>query len=123
MKKILLPLLFLSSTILISAQQTENIQVIDVANFKEAVVGKTVQLVDVRTPEEYNAGYIDNAINIDYFDQEKFKQAFKKLDKDKPVYVYCRSGSRSNMSAIILKELGFTKLYDLDGGYIAWFNL
>ena len=123
MKKILLPLLFLSSTILISAQQTEKIQVIDVANFKEAVVGKTVQLVDVRTPEEYNAGYIDNAINIDYFDQEKFKQAFKKLDKDKPVYVYCRSGSRSNMSAIILKELGFTKLYDLDGGYIAWCKL
>jgi len=123
MKKILLPLLFLSSTILISAQQTENIQVIDVATFKEAVVGKTVQLVDVRTSEEYNAGYIDNAINIDYFDQEKFKKEFKKLDKDKPVYVYCRSGSRSNMSAIILKDLGFTKLYDLDGGYIAWCNL
>jgi rhodanese-related sulfurtransferase len=43
-----------------------------------------------------------------------------KLDKKKPVAVYCRSGMRSANAANILKEMGFKKIYNLDGGYLAW---
>ena len=123
MKKLPLLLLFVFASFLATsqevAQQTVN-KVLGVANYKEVVVGKDVQLVDVRTPDEYNAGKIDDAINIDYFDQDNFKKAFEKLDKNKPLFVYCRSGHRSHESAVLLEKMGFKEIYDLEGGYIAW---
>ena len=123
MKKLSLLLLFVLTTITATSQEvaekTVN-AVLDVSNYKEVVVGKDVQLVDVRTPDEYNAGKIDDAINIDYFDQETFKKEFEKLDKNKAIYVYCRSGHRSHESAVILEKMGFKEIYDLKGGYIAW---
>ena len=94
--------------------------VLNTKDYKEVVVGKDVQLVDVRTPDEYNAGKIDDAINIDYFNQETFKKEFEKLDKNKPIYVYCKSGHRSHESAVLLEEMGFKEIYDLEGGYMAW---
>ncbi len=120
MKKILLliVLVVLSACKGQTAQTTNSI--LDVDDYKTIVVGKEVQLVDVRTPKEYQAGFIDDAINIDFFDQSNFKQAFNKLDKNKPLYIYCRSGNRSQKSAKILVELGFTEIYDLKGGYKAW---
>jgi len=122
MKKLPLLLFVFTSFLATSqevAQQTVN-KVLGVANYKEVVVGKDVQLVDVRTPDEYNAGKIDDAINIDYFDQDNFKKAFEKLDKNKPLFVYCRSGHRSHESAVLLEKMGFKEIYDLEGGYIAW---
>ncbi len=103
------------------AQNTKNI-ILDVADYKEVVVGEAVQLVDVRTPKEYQEGFIDDAINIDYLNQVTFNTAFEKLDKNKPLYIYCRSGNRSQKSAKLLLDLGFTEIYDLKGGYIAWNN-
>jgi len=52
--------------------------------------------------------------------EEIFYRSFEKLDKSKPVYLYCRSGNRSKKSADILIELGFSKVYDLNGGFIEW---
>ncbi|NND78860.1 MAG: rhodanese-like domain-containing protein, partial [Maribacter sp.] len=49
-----------------------------------------------------------------------FKQAFEKLDKSKPVYLYCRSGSRSKKAAQKVLDMGFVKVYDLKGGYMRW---
>ncbi|MCB0835784.1 MAG: rhodanese-like domain-containing protein [Bacteroidetes bacterium] len=77
------------------------------------------QLIDVRTPEEYQAGMIPDAENINVLADDFAEQA-KKLNKNKPVMVYCRSGRRSARAASTLKDLGFTEIYDLDGGFISW---
>jgi len=78
-----------------------------------------VQLVDVRTPEEFSEGYIKNAQNID-FHSPTFAQDILKLDKEKPVMLYCHSGGRSAKCAQKLKDAGFKKIYDLEGGISTW---
>ncbi|MDG1052444.1 MAG: rhodanese-like domain-containing protein [Flavobacteriaceae bacterium] len=98
---------------------TDKFKILDYMEFKNQIVNN-VQLVDVRTSEEFNAGHIEGAINIDFKNEELFYQLFKGLDKKNPVYVYCRSGNRSKKSADKLLELGFSKVYDLKGGYIEW---
>ncbi|MAO09123.1 MAG: rhodanese [Alteromonas sp.] len=103
-----------------AAQETDTIKILAKEAFKTAIEKDSVQLVDVRTPQEYQAGYIKDAINIDYFDQATFQQEFDKLDKNEPVYIYCRSGNRSQKAAARLDSLGFKKIYDLRGGYLGW---
>lgn len=78
-----------------------------------------IQLIDVRTPKEYTEGHIKGAVNINFYD-DNFLTQMSKLDKDKEIYVYCRSGGRSGRAANQLKEQGFTKIYDLQGGMINW---
>ena len=78
-----------------------------------------VQLVDVRTPEEYSTGFIANAQNIDYF-SPTFDEDIKKLDKEKPVIVYCKSGLRSSKCSEKLLKAGFVKIYNLEGGITQW---
>jgi len=73
-------------------------------------------LVDVRTAEEFNAGYIPGAININL---QELQQKLNRIPTDKPVIVYCRSGNRSAFAANILKQAGYTEVYDL-GGIIEW---
>jgi rhodanese-related sulfurtransferase len=80
---------------------------------------KTVQLVDVRTPQEVANGHIENAININIADAD-FQAKMTRLDKTKPIAVYCGVGGRSGKAAGILTTLGFTKIYDLQGGITAW---
>lgn len=77
------------------------------------------QLVDVRTQEEFEEGHLKNSQNICVTDDD-FKTKVAKLDKKKPVYVYCRSGKRSADAALVLKEMGFSEIYDMDGGIINW---
>jgi rhodanese-related sulfurtransferase len=100
--------------------ETGNIVILDKTDYATAISGPKVQLVDVRTPSEYNGGHIKKAINIDFFNASNFKAAFEKLDKTKPVYVYCRSGARSQKAARKLVAMGFNEIYDLRGGYNAW---
>jgi rhodanese-related sulfurtransferase len=77
------------------------------------------QLVDLRTQEEYGVSHLKNAQNICVTDTD-FKEKVADLDKNKPVYVYCKKGGRSARAAKILKELGFTKIFDLQGGITNW---
>ena len=78
-----------------------------------------VQLVDVRTPKEFSDGYIENAINIDFLSPD-FDKGIQRLDKEKPVIVYCRSGKRSGKSVSEFKEAGFNTIYELEGGLLNW---
>ncbi len=78
-----------------------------------------VQLVDVRTPLEHDEIRISNSQNID-FKSPTFDEDITKLDKSKPVILYCKSGGRSAKCAKKLKEAGFKKIYDLDGGISKW---
>lgn len=76
-------------------------------------------LIDVRTPQEQGNGFIKEALFID-FNSAAFKNELAKLDKSKPVMVYCASGGRSGKTARLLSQLGFTTVYDLAGGMGAW---
>lgn len=117
MKKILI-LLFL--TFNSCEPQDSKFKVLEYQAYKNKIINKNVQLIDVRTVEEYDLGHIEGSINIDFKNQEKFNQFFGKLDKKKPVYLYCRSGNRSKKSADILLEIGFSEVYDLKGGFVEW---
>jgi len=120
MKRIILLLLI----VLIASCNEQEAQstIVSVEEFNVLVLDKDVQLVDVRTQDEFNDGHIDDAINIDFFEEDTFAQKFAQFDIDKPIYLYCRSGGRSQKSAKILKELGFKEIIDLKGGYEAWDN-
>ena len=87
--------------------------------FKKLILNTEIQLVDVRTPYEYNQGHIDDAINMD-FRNGNFAKMIEKLDKDKPVYIYCRSGNRSGQSSYIFLDQGFKQIVDLKGGFKAY---
>lgn len=76
-------------------------------------------LIDVRTPMEFEESHLKNAINIDYFDKQ-FYEKVKNFDKNKPIFIYCRTGRKSGEISEKLIKKGFTKVYDLDGGIISW---
>ena len=97
-----------------------NSEKVDVNTFQTLVTeADSYVLLDVRTPEEFAAGHLDGAMNLNFFDGD-FKQKLAELDREKPVYVYCKSGNRSGKSAVILKEMCFKTIKDLDGGIMAW---
>lgn len=80
-----------------------------------------IQLVDLRTPEEFSKGFIEGAISINYFDSDFMSQVESKFDKNKPIYLYCASSGRSvKASSKLIIKRKFTKIYYLKGGYNAW---
>lgn len=95
---------------------------IEVSEFESKItLDSNVQLLDVRTPNEFSEGFIKNAKNIDW-NGKSFQKEVILLDKSKPVFLYCLSGGRSSEAANKLKELGFNKIYNLKGGMNAWRN-
>ncbi len=92
---------------------------VNVNEFSELLSTKKGQVLDVRTPEEWAEGTIDAAIKVNFYDKN-FNTEISKLDKTKPVYVYCKSGGRSGKTASQLKTMGFSKIYNLIGGITAW---
>ena len=66
----------------------------------------SLQLVDVRTPDEYGGGHLPKAQNLNVKDSD-FENKLNKLDKNQPVFVYCLSGGRSRTAADILVKNGF----------------
>jgi phage shock protein E len=87
--------------------------------FEQKIQGDGVQLIDVRTPAEYKAGFIKNARNIN-FNSESFSTEVATLDKQRTVYVYCAVGGRSSKASALLLSMGFKKVIDLQGGFNAW---
>jgi rhodanese-related sulfurtransferase len=77
------------------------------------------QIIDVRTPEEFNDGHIENAIMIDFY-AEDFRDEIAQLDREKSYFVYCRSGNRSGQAVDIMRELGFQEVYNLSAGIREW---
>jgi len=80
---------------------------------------KNPQLLDVRTPEEFAVEHLENASNVNWNGSD-FITKVEKLDKSKPVFVYCKVGGRSSQAANRLVELGFKEIYNLDGGIMKW---
>lgn len=100
-------------------QETQVSEDIDAAKFKTFIDKGDGIILDVRTPGEYANGNIGGSINIDFRDAG-FAASVDTLDKTKPVYVYCQSGGRSGQAKEILINQGFTKVYNLVGGYGNW---
>jgi len=94
------------------------IENVDVPQFA-GLLSDTVQLVDVRTPDEYAAGHLEGAVLIDVKSSNFEEQAAAQLDKRRPVAVYCRSGRRSLAAAKLLKRAGY-RVTNLKGGILAW---
>ena len=87
----------------------------DVINKKEVIV------LDVRTPKEVAQGKIkSDALVMNFFEDDFIQKATSQLPKGKKVYVYCRSGKRSGKTVIQLRELGYSKIYNVEGGIKAW---
>jgi thioredoxin len=103
-----------------NAQTSKESKTIDAKAFAEKVTATpNPQILDVRTPEEFAEGHIDDAKNVNWL-SDSFVSGVEKLDKTKPVFVYCKSGGRSQSAAKKLKELGFTDIYELKGGMLKW---
>ncbi|MDG2431268.1 rhodanese-like domain-containing protein [Flavobacterium sp.] len=117
-KLILLSIFFVCFSSL--AQQSIKSKTIAPLEFAENISSTLgTQILDVRTPEEFNLGHIDNSLNIDWLGTT-FVADTKKLDKKNPVYVYCKSGNRSSKAVKKLEELGFETIIELEGGYTQW---
>lgn len=78
------------------------------------------QIIDVRTQDEFESQHIENARNINWNGGSFADRAVVAYDKSKPVFVYCLSGGRSKKAAAKLNELGFTTVYELEGGITKW---
>jgi rhodanese-related sulfurtransferase len=118
--KTLLIMSFLSSLFSVTAQDNTAIKILSATEFKQAISKDSVQLLDVRTVPEFQSGHIKGAVNIDFLKPKLFIEGVHQLDKEMPVYLYCRSGNRSNKAAKQLISLGFQEIYDLKGGYLGW---
>ncbi len=87
--------------------------------FKELISAEGAIILDVRTPGEFEGGYIEGAINIDY-NSPDFETQIEELDKSQAIYIYCASGGRSSKAMSLMADKGFVELYNLLGGYGGW---
>lgn len=116
MKKYFIVLLALVSFSYAQAQ-SKLLQVKDFDSKLNSTPDKVI--LDVRTAGEYAQGHLNGAVLMD-IRQSTFKQQLSKLDRNKPVFVYCLAGSRSEAAAAAMVDMGFKQVYDLDGGIRAW---
>lgn len=120
MKKFLYSILFVLAVVASQAalaQQSANLSAADFAAKIRQL--PNAPLIDVRTPQEFAQAHIKNARNISV-NSEDFAQQIARLDKTKPVLVYCLSGGRSSYAAGMLASAGFSEIYNLAGGMMKW---
>ena len=77
-------------------------------------------ILDVRTEDEWNEGFLPNAVFNDIYKGQGFIYRLEELDKTKNYYVYCKSGGRSGQACSIMNQMGFENTYNLEGGVMNW---
>ena len=92
---------------------------IETQEFRSKLEEDAYVLLDVRTADEYRAGHLLGAMNLDFYDHA-FEDMIDELDKRMKYLVYCRSGNRSRQAMYLMRDLGFEEVYNLAGGIIAW---
>ncbi|MBL0232517.1 MAG: DUF953 domain-containing protein [Chitinophagaceae bacterium] len=100
--------------------QNTNTSAIDPNEFETGIGKAGIQLLDVRTAEEFKTGHIKNALQADWKDQAQFKDRVQYVDKNRPVYIYCLVGGRSAAAAEWMRENGYSQVIELKGGINAW---
>lgn len=113
---LILPAMFLLAC---ASTNKQGNKILNQQAFEKKMQQDNVVLLDVRTPEEYQAGHIKNAVLLDY-NGGVFDSAFQNLNKEKIYLIYCRSGKRSDGAASKMKTAGFKKIYQLKNGFIGW---
>ena len=104
----------------LAEQQTTVLKDIDTKTLKTMLADQeNLQVLDVRTPGEVEAGTIGDPVVINFQDSD-FRSQLSKLDKDKPVVVYCAAGGRSAKAADLMHEAGFKEVYNYTEGYRGW---
>ncbi len=114
--------LFILSFLFLSCQgqSSKEVKTVDASTFAAKIKAtENAQLLDVRTAEEFNEGHIDKAVNVNW-NSDNFVALANRYDKSKPVFVYCKVGGRSAQAAHKLASLGFTEIYNLEGGFMKW---
>jgi len=101
------------------SQEKKGVQLLPAKEFSNKVTSEKGQVIDVRTPKEFQQGHLKNAQNIHLYDQD-FAQRIDKLDKKQTVYVYCKAGGRSAEAVEIMQNHGFESIIELDGGTDSW---
>lgn len=124
MKKIksiigLLSLLILTNSCANQAQSQSTETNLPASTFAEKMKTEKAVIIDVRTPEEFSKGHLQNARNIDWNGND-FNGALANIDKSASVFVYCLSGARSANAAASMRKQGFKMVYELDGGILQW---
>lgn len=90
------------------------------AEWSASIQGENTVILDVRTPNEWAEGIIENAILINILEPQSFMNEIEKLDKDKNYYVYCRSGARSGQACQVMNSIGINEANNLSGGILEW---
>jgi thioredoxin 1 len=99
---------------------TQEIVRLDVSEFAEKLhATKDAVLLDVRTRGEFANGHLPNSVNVDWMGRD-FEKQVQALDKNASVFLYCQSGGRSQAAMQKLGQLGFTRVYEMKGGFGAW---
>ena len=109
--------IWISLFIVTLAAGCENTNTMPITEFSQEGL-EEYSLIDVRTPEEFEAGHLENAVNINWYNTD-FVDQLKVVPKDHTLYVYCKVGGRSAKAAALLDSLGY-KAIDLTGGYDAF---
>jgi rhodanese-related sulfurtransferase len=123
----LIALLVLALSVLVTAcsssqATTQTIELVSPQTAAEIIDDAPNGLVvlDIRTPEEFQAARIPGAIMVDFYASD-FGDRLDDLEKDVPYVLYCNSGNRSAEAAKMMQDRGFAEVYEIDGGIQAWY--
>jgi len=98
-------------------------EVLSVKDFNSKIQNEdNLQLLDVRTPREWEGGVLEGALQLNMYDADFYDKVKEKVDKTKPVYVHCQGGVRSKEVSMQLVKMGYSNVYDLKGGYASWIS-
>jgi rhodanese-related sulfurtransferase len=104
-----------------SSSTSASVETVAPVTAAEIITTESDEIVlDIRTPEEYDQGIIEGAINIDFYDND-FAVQLDALDKEAHYVVYCNSGNRSGQANSTFDDLGFTNVTEIDGGITNWY--
>nr|WP_276313821.1 rhodanese-like domain-containing protein [Exiguobacterium algae] len=103
--------------VIVFTSENNEITKINVETLQNKLENEEITLLDVREPDEYEGGHIEGAVNAPLSSLDATDLPY---EKDEPIYVICRSGNRSAQAASLLKDAGYTEIYDVSGGMIAW---
>lgn len=93
---------------------------VSVDEFAKVIADNQVQLIDTRTEAEFNEGHIPGAINIDVNESDFDAKVGQKIDKTRPIALYCRGGRRSKIAAERIVALGYDDITELNTGFLSW---
>jgi len=111
--------LFICLLALVGLSSCKGFETIPVEEFESRMAAEGVQLIDVRTPEEFSQGHIPGALNVDCYNWNFAELVKATIDPSRPAALYCRSGKRSAATAKVLRKKGYD-VFDLEGGILAW---